>query len=83
MSTRVIHLELAGEPSTDNFIEALTRFISMRNNRKQIRSDNCTNFVGAKREMRDNYNNYNNEKLPTILTKTISNANLIHHHVHG
>ena len=53
LTTRSIHLELAGDLSTDSFILALRRFRARRGNPRVIRSDNGTNFVGAERELRE------------------------------
>ena len=50
LTTRAVHLELAGDLSTDSFIMAL-RFRGRRGNPRTIRSDNGTNFVGANREL--------------------------------
>jgi hypothetical protein len=47
MSTRAIHLELAGSLSTDSCIMAIRRFISRRNQPLELYSDNGTNFKGA------------------------------------
>ena len=52
ISTRAIHLELAGNLSTDSFILALRYFISRWGHPKQIRNDNGTNFIGAERKLR-------------------------------
>ncbi|PFX34669.1 hypothetical protein AWC38_SpisGene505 [Stylophora pistillata] len=51
LTTRAVHLELAGDLSTDSFIMTLRRFRGRRGNPKTIRSDNGTNFVGANREL--------------------------------
>ena len=48
LTTRAVHVELAGDLSTDSFILALRRFISRRGHPKTIISDNGSNFVGAK-----------------------------------
>ena len=53
LSTRAVHLDLAGDMSTDSFILALRRFTARRGNPKSINSDNGTNFVGAERELGD------------------------------
>ena len=53
MSTRAIHLELAGELSTDSFIHALRRFISRKDHPKQIRTDNGTISGGAERKIKE------------------------------
>ena len=49
LTNHAVHLEVAGDLSTDSFIMALRRFRGRRGNRKTIRSDNGTNFVGANR----------------------------------
>ena len=51
LTTRAIHIELAGDLSTDSFLLALRRFISRRGYVKVIRSDNGTNSVGANNEL--------------------------------
>ena len=53
MTVRAIHLELAGDLSTDVFIMVLRRFRSRRGHVKIIRSDNGTNFVGAVTELKE------------------------------
>ena len=52
LTYRAIHLELAGDLSTDRFIMALQRFASRRGKPRSIGSDNGQNFVGAKRELK-------------------------------
>ena len=52
LTTRAVHLEIAGDLSTDAFILALSRFISRRGKVNIIRSDNGTNFVGASKELK-------------------------------
>ena len=51
IATRAIHLEVAGDLSTYLFIMSLRRFISRRGN-SSIFSDNGTNLVVAKKELR-------------------------------
>ena len=53
MSSRAIYLETANSLETDSFIQSLRRFIDRRGPVRQIRYDQCTNFVGAKRELDD------------------------------
>ncbi|XP_057299494.1 uncharacterized protein LOC130630114 [Hydractinia symbiolongicarpus] len=69
MTSRAVHIELAGDLSTDSFILALRRFISRRGNPKTITSDNGTNFVGANRELRELVTNLNETKLRKKLTE--------------
>ena len=47
LNTRAVHLELAGDLTTDSFLLSLRQFISRRGELRIIRSDNDTNFVGA------------------------------------
>ena len=47
LTTSSVHLKLAGDLSTDSFIMALRRFCGRRGNRKTMRLDNGTNFVGC------------------------------------
>ena len=51
MLCRAIHLETANSLTTDSFINALRRFICLRGNIRQLRSDQGTNLIGAKNEL--------------------------------
>ena len=51
LTTHAIHIELAGDLSSDSFLLALRRFISRRGYVKVMQSDNGTNFVGAYNEL--------------------------------
>jgi len=50
-STKAALLEVVQDLTTDSFIAALRRFISLRGSPRTIWSDDATNFVGAKREL--------------------------------
>ena len=52
LTTRVVHLEITGDFSTDEFILAVRRFISRRDKVNIIKSDNGTSFVGASKELK-------------------------------
>lgn len=52
MVTRAIHLELVSSLSTEDFLIALSRFMSRRAQRENLHSDNGTNFVGAERTLK-------------------------------
>ena len=47
LTTRAIHIEVVEELSTSSFINALRRFVAIRGNVKELRSDRGTNFIGA------------------------------------
>ena len=51
LSSRAIHLETLNSMTTDSFLNALRRFISRRGKVRDLRSDQGTNFVGAKNEL--------------------------------
>ena len=53
MASRAVHLEVSNSLETDSFINALRRFICRRGPVRQLRSDQGTNLIGAKRELRE------------------------------
>ena len=52
LTTRAIHIEVAGDFYPDDFPLALRRFINRRETVEIIRSDDGINFVGANNEMK-------------------------------
>ena len=52
LSSRAIHLEMVYSLSTDSFINAFRRFMARRGNVKVVRSDNGTNIIGGKNELK-------------------------------
>ena len=50
-SSRALNLEVVQNMETDSLIQALRRFIVLRENINLIRCDNGTNVVGAKSEL--------------------------------
>ena len=63
MTTRAVHLELAGDMSTDSFILALPRFKARTGHPKSIRSDNGSNFIGAEIELTDALSKHHQKKI--------------------
>lgn len=53
LNTRAVHLEIATDCSTMEFLQVLRRFFAVRGQPAQILSDNGTQFVGAQRELRE------------------------------
>ncbi|XP_054757082.2 uncharacterized protein LOC135154340 [Lytechinus pictus] len=69
MSSRAIHIEVLNSLSTDAFINALRRFISVRGPVRQLRSDRGTNFVGAENELMKAWKEMNHEKVKQHLLR--------------
>lgn len=51
LSTKAVHLEAAGDLSTNSFLMALKRFVGRRGLYLEIWSDNGTNFIGANNQL--------------------------------
>ena len=49
--SRAVHIEIASTLTSSSFIQALRRFIARRGPVREIRSDNGTNFGGARNEL--------------------------------
>ena len=67
MASRAIHLEISNTLETDSFINALRRFISRRGPIRQLRSDQGTNFMGARRELKQALAEMDQQKIKTKL----------------
>ena len=67
LSCRGVHLECVNSLTTDSFILALRRFIARRGNVRELRSDNGSNFVGAKRELQSEFKKMNHRKISDFL----------------
>ncbi|XP_055589397.1 uncharacterized protein LOC129741675 [Uranotaenia lowii] len=52
-STKAVHLELVSDLSTAKFVQALRRFIGRRGKCATLYSDNGTNFVGARNQLKE------------------------------
>ena len=69
MASRAVHLEVANSLSTDSFINALRRFVSLRGPIRVLRSDQGTNFIGAKTELSDSLKNLDTDRVKQFLLK--------------
>ena len=63
LNTRAVHLELAVDCSTLEFLQVLRRFLSIRGQPAMMMSDNGTQFVGAERELREMITGWNKDEL--------------------
>ncbi|KAJ8353330.1 hypothetical protein SKAU_G00208970 [Synaphobranchus kaupii] len=67
LTLRAVHIEVADSLDTDSCINAIRRFVCRRGQVTIMRSDNGTNFVGAKRELREAIQHLDNDKIERAL----------------
>lgn len=63
LNTRAVHLEVAVDCSTMEFLQVLRRFFAIRGHPKLIQSDNGTQFVGAQRKLREMVKGWEKDEL--------------------
>ena len=59
LNTRAVHLEMAVDCSTMEFLQVLRRFCAIRSQPSLMMTDNGTQFVGAEKELRQMVNGLN------------------------
>lgn len=69
MASRAVHLEVANSLTADSFINAYRRFVGRRGPVRQLRSDQGTNFVGAKNDLQQALAELDQNKLRQELLK--------------
>lgn len=69
MASRAVHLESANSLDTASFINALRRFTCRRGPVRQLRSDQGSNFVGAKRELKEAVSEFDDNQIKEELLK--------------
>ena len=69
LTTRAVHLELAHDMSTDVFLLALHRCIPRRGFIKVLRSDNGSNYIGAKKELKEALKQLNHNKIIDAMSR--------------
>ena len=67
LASRGVHLETLNTMGTDSFINALRRFISRRGKVRQLRSDQGSNFMGARNELKKGLAELNNDAVNNFL----------------
>ena len=70
MASRAVHLESANSLDTASFINALRRFICRRGPVHQLQSDQGSNFVGARRELKEAVTEFNDDQIKEELQKS-------------
>ncbi|XP_055923722.1 uncharacterized protein LOC129954081 [Eupeodes corollae] len=68
--SKAVHLELVGDLTTSSFLGALRRFISRRGLCRTIYSDNATNYIGARNELRALYKMFQDQQSKSEIMKT-------------
>lgn len=68
-ASHAIHLKIAVLLTTDSFLNAYRRFVCRRGPIQQLRSDQGTNFVGAKNKLQAALNEMNHEKMQRELLR--------------
>ncbi|XP_028261477.1 uncharacterized protein LOC114435739 [Parambassis ranga] len=74
LCSRAVHIEVLDDMTSDGFINALRAFIALRGHVRQLRSDQGTNFVGARREFLDTVKEMNQECLKQLGCEFIFNT---------
>ena len=68
MSSRAVHIEHLDDMTTDAFINALRCFTAIRGPVQQLRSDQGSNFVGARNELANATKELDKDRIQTYLT---------------
>lgn len=79
MGSRAVHIEMLDDLTTDAFINALCSFIAIRGNVRQIRCDQGSNFIGARREFVDARKDMDQERLKELGCEFIMNTRSSNH----
>ena len=81
LATKALHLEPVSSLSTEAFIAGLKRFISRKGLPAHIYSDNGSNFVGARNELKELYNMVSFPSADPELAQYILSKKLTWHHI--
>ena len=78
-STKAVHLEVVEDLSTPAFLAALKRFISRRSLPKHIYSDNGSNFLGARNDLRELYLHLQTQEAQNAIHSYLLNHSITWH----
>jgi len=73
LCSRAVHIELLDDMTADAFINAFRAFVALRGNVRLLRSDQGTNFVGARRELLEAVKEMNQECLKQLGCEFVMN----------
>ena len=74
MTTTVFHLELIKDRSTDTFLMAFRRFVSLRGNPNNCWSDCGTNFIGAQHYLKELLNDWDIPRIQSVVSEEFSST---------
>ena len=74
MTTRAVHLEPVTDRSTDTFLMAFRRFVSLRGNPNNCWSDCGTNFIGAQHYLKELLNDWDIPRIQSIISEEFSST---------
>ncbi|XP_076248056.1 uncharacterized protein LOC143187713 [Calliopsis andreniformis] len=77
-TTKAVHIEIVND-LTDAFISTLRRFFSRRGLPSDIYSNNATNFIGAKRKIKELYAFLNSQNTNDTITARLTNDGISWH----
>ncbi|CAG9113625.1 unnamed protein product [Plutella xylostella] len=69
MATKAVHMELVSDLTTEAFLAAFQRFCHRRGTPKHCYSDCGTNFIGASKRLRTEFNEFKKELGPEFFTE--------------
>jgi len=76
LSIKAVHLETVSDLTTEAFVACLRRFIARRGKPVSIWSDHGSNFVGAKRHLRELYEFLKQSSTDSMITDFCSTQNI-------
>lgn len=81
ITTRAIHIEVVSDLTSEAFIAALKRFVGRRNLCQHLYCDNATNFVGARRLLKEFRQAFFQENSQRDIISWCSNNAIQFHHI--
>ena len=73
-TTRAVHLELVTDRSTDTFLMAFRRLVSLRGNPNNCLSDCGANFIGAQHYLKEVLNDWNTPRIQSVVSEEFSST---------